>query len=310
MPANQNNQTLKLKNVDFNRLIFSDKKETKNPKGTDNVFLSYGDTPEATVGKWLYIQFPSGLRHPFDYNLNDDGSMSITLSLDKGNTKHREAIDKLKAFDDAVFQKLSQNSRPWLKKPSIDDSWRNSDKFVKFLKVKEMENDEGEMEERYYNIKLKLPVKDGKLTTIVYDSDMKEVDPKEYLVPHCTIEPIARPSRLWFQKTGKVGTTWECAYLRVKRTDTTASQGKIFDDSEDEDDAAAPANEATDDVTETVAGMTIEDEDDESPDTDTAEATVDADADAETSAAEPEEAAETSPAVKKGGRKAARGKAT
>ena len=303
MPANQNNQTLKLKNVDFSKLIFSDKKETKNPKGTDNVFLSYGDTPEATVGKWLYIQFPSGLRHPFDYNLNDDGSMIITLSLDKGNTKHREAIDKLKAFDDTVFQKLSQNSRPWLKKPSLDDSWRNSDKFVKFLKVKEMENDEGEMEERYYNIKLKLPVKDGKLTTIVYDSDMKEVDPKEYLVPHCTIEPIARPSRLWFQKTGKVGTTWECAYLRVKRTDTTANQGKIFDDSDEDDDAAD--TKADEPVEDSVAGMTIEDEDD---DDDATPANTE-EAAADTASAEQEVAEEASPAVKGRGRKPARGKA-
>lgn len=266
MPAT-NNQTLKLKNVDFSLLNFSDKRETKNAKGTDNVFLSYGEN-----SKWLYIQFPSGMRHPFDYNLNDDGSMTMTLSLDRANPKHREAIDKLKAFDDLVFQKLSENSRAWLKKPSIDENWRNSDKFVKFLKIKEMENDEGEMEERYYNIKLKLPVKDGKITTTVYDTDMKEVDPKEYIVPHCQVEPIARPARLWFQKGGKCGTTWECAFLRVKRTDTVATPAQIFDDSEDEDtpnpetSSANAAKAPTAAVESDIAGMTIEDEDDDNDD--------------------------------------------
>lgn len=225
------NKTLRLKDVDFSKLNFSDKRETKNPKGTDNVFLSYGDANE-----WLYIQFPQ-LRHPFDANANDDGSLTITLSFDKANPKHRVAIDKLRAFDDIIFKKLAENSQAWLKKPHLDDKWKSSDKFVPFLKIKEVENDDGEMEERYYNIKVKLPAKERKLTTVIYDFNMKEVD-ESFITPRCVVEAIARPARLWFQKTGKVGTTWECAFVRVKKNESDAAAEKLFqDDSDDESDA-------------------------------------------------------------------------
>lgn len=232
------NKTLRLKDVDFSKLNFSDKRETKNPKGTDNVFLSYGDSNE-----WLYIQFPQ-LRHPFDVNANDDGSMTITLSFDKTNPKHRIAIDKLREFDELIFNKLSENSQAWLKKPHLDDKWKSSDKFVPFLKIKEIENDEGEMEERYYNIKVKLPAKERKVTTVIYDNNMKEVD-ASFIAPRCVVEAIARPARIWFQKTGKVGTTWECAFVRVKRNESDAAAEKIFrDDSDDEDDKSKTVDDS------------------------------------------------------------------
>lgn len=224
-------KTLRLKDVDFSKIHFSDKRETKNPKGTDNVFLSYGDSNE-----WLYVQFPA-MRHPFDPNVNDDGSMSITLSFDKSNPKHQNSIQKLRQFDDLVFQTIREKSQAWLKKPSIDDSWRQSDKFVPFLKIKEIENEEGDMEERYFNIKVKLPAKERKITSVIYDEDMNVVDPS-FITARCVIEPIVRPARLWFQKTGKVGTTWECAFVRVKKSSAEQSLGNVFQADSDEEDVA------------------------------------------------------------------------
>lgn len=228
------NKTLRLKDVDFSKLHFSDKRETKNPKGTDNVFLSYGDANE-----WLYVQLPA-MRHPFDPNENDDGSMSITLSFDKSNPKHQITIQKLREFDDLIFQTLKDKSQTWLKKSSIDDSWRKSDKFVPFLKIKEIENQDGEMEERYFNIKVKLPAKERKITSIIYDSDMNTVD-ASYITSRCVIEPIVRPARLWFQKTGKVGTTWECAFVRVHRNATQQLTGNIFQSDSDDEDSVEPS---------------------------------------------------------------------
>ncbi len=250
---------LRLKDVDFAKLRFSEKKETKNPKGTDNVFLSYGDDSQ-----WLYVQFPS-LRHPFDPNVNDDGSMTITLSFDKANPKHQVAIENLRNFDAKIFETLKDNSEAWLKKKTLDDKWKN-DKYTSFLKIKEVENESGDLEERFFNIKIKLPAKDRNITTLIYDTNMNAMDPS-FVTPRCSVEPIARPARLWFQKTGKVGITWECALMRVKKPESNVPVDQIFkNDSDDETSAPAenaPTTETVEDIPEDAEPDTTEDANDE-----------------------------------------------
>lgn len=249
MATSRNSKTYLLKEISLEKLTFSDKKETKNPKGTDNVFIGYGDD-----NQWLYVQFPAELRHPFEANINEDNSMTLTLSLDYNNAKHRAAIDKLRKFDDVIFDHLKSNSQALLKKSSIDDKFRESDKFTPFLRVKEKD---GDPDVKYYNIKIKLPAKDKKITTVVYDSKMNIVDPS-YITPRCTVKPIIRPARIWFQKLGKVGTTWECAHIIVKQNESENENSEIFkNESDDETDTAKPADdeETETDVTENDGGV-------------------------------------------------------
>ena len=227
MTTIKNINPLRIKDVDFEKLNFSEKKDTKNAKGTDNVFLSYGDDKS-----WLYVQFPS-LRHPFDPNTNDDGSMTITLSFDKSNPKHQVAIEKLRLFDEKVFETLKANRDAWLPKKTINNDWKIKN-YTSFLKIKEVEDDDGNKEERFFNIKLKLPAKERQLITKIYDSNMNEMS-SSFITPRCTIEPIARPARLWFQKTGKVGITWECALMRIKKQDQNVSVEQIFGNDSDDD---------------------------------------------------------------------------
>lgn len=195
--------TIKLKNVDFDQLHFSEKRKKRSALGVDNVFLSYGKD-----NSWAYIQFPM-LKHPFDLpeKLNDDGSTAITLSLNKNIESHRVAIEKLRRFDAVVLDKVRENASEWLSKGTVvDDSWISS-KYTHFMKIKT--SDEDPTEERYFNIKVKLPAKEGKIITESTDMKDNEVDPLTYLTKHCSVQVIARPSRLWFQASGKVGTTWE-----------------------------------------------------------------------------------------------------
>ena len=194
---------IKLKNVDFDKLNFSEKRKKRSTLGVDNVFLSYGKE-----NSWAYIQFPM-LKHPFDLpeKLNDDGSTAITLSLNKNVESHRVAIEKLRKFDGVVLDKIREHASEWLSKGTVvDDSWIAS-KYTHFLKIKT--SDEDPTEERYFNIKVKLPAKEGRIITESIDMQGNEVDPLTYLTKHCSVQVMARPSRLWFQGSGKVGTTWE-----------------------------------------------------------------------------------------------------
>ena len=194
---------IKLKNVDFDKLNFSEKRKKRSTLGVDNVFLSYGKE-----NSWAYIQFPM-LKHPFDLpeKLNDDGSTAITLSLNKNVESHRVAIEKLRKFDSVVLDNIREHASEWLSKGTVvDDSWIAS-KYTHFLKIKT--SDEDPTEERYFNIKVKLPAKEGRIITESIDMQGNEVDPLTYLTKHCSVQVMARPSRLWFQGSGKVGTTWE-----------------------------------------------------------------------------------------------------
>ncbi len=139
--------------------------------------------------------------------LNDDGSTAITLSLNKNVESHRVAIEKLRKFDGVVLDKIREHASEWLSKGTVvDDSWIAS-KYTHFLKIKT--SDEDPTEERYFNIKVKLPAKEGRIITESIDMQGNEVDPLTYLTKHCSVQVMARPSRLWFQGSGKVGTTWE-----------------------------------------------------------------------------------------------------
>ena len=251
---------MKLKSVDWSELRFSEKKLTKNPKGTDNVFITYG--PE---NKWLYVQLPL-LRMPFEPQENEDGSIAFTLSLDKNNPRHAEAIEKLRSFDVAIEAHLDAHSVELVNKAKLDDRWK-SDKLAKFLKVK-LDDDDPSIE-KYHNIKVKLPAKDGQITTVGYEwtprasGEPSEIDVKDYLLQHCHVEAIVRPARIWFQKTGKVGTTFTADFVRIKPAEDRNAAPRFVADSDEEDvpaPAAAPVAAPPPEVSMEVAAEVVDEE--------------------------------------------------
>ena len=201
--------TIKLKNVDFDQLNFSEKRKKRSALGVDNVFLSYGKD-----NSWAYIQFPM-LKHPFDLpeKLIDDGSTAITLSLNKNIESHRVAIEKLRKFDAVVLDNCHEHAPEWLSKGTVVDDSCIARHYTHLLQLKT--SDEDPTEERYFNIKVKLPAKEGKIITESTDMKDNEVDPLTNLTKHYSVQVIARPSRLWFQASGKVGTTWEVRHPSI-----------------------------------------------------------------------------------------------
>ena len=251
------NQTIKLKSADWSLLRFSEKKLTKNAKGTDNVFITYGP-----ASAWLYVQLPL-LRMPFDPQENEDGSVTFTMSLDKSNPRHADAIEKLREFDSAILAHLGANSQELVNKARLDDAWKES-KYVNFLKIKL--DDEDQSIEKYHNIKVKLPAKDGVVTTTAYEWMPRASDPttevaiKDYLLPHCHVEAIVRPARIWFQKTGKVGVTFTAEFVRIKPVEDRNAGPRFVADSDAEDDLpAAPVPAATATTSADADDMSVDD---------------------------------------------------
>ena len=104
--------TIRIQDADLSKIVFG--KKQPPPKDStysiDNIFISYENDKQ-----WPRFQFPI-LEHPFDsfdtkYGGNADGSIDMVLSFDPNNAKHVKVMDKLREFDDMVFQLIKKKLR-------------------------------------------------------------------------------------------------------------------------------------------------------------------------------------------------------
>ena len=241
--------TIRIQDADLSKIVFGPKQPP--PKDSqyaiDNVFISYENDKQ-----WPRFQFPI-LEHPFDsfstkYGGNADGSIDMLLSFDPENAKHAKVMNKLREFDDKVYQMVKKNSATWLKKEISTDTQESvfldpdNEFWFPSLKVKK---------EKYYSMKFKIPKRapksggEKKLTTEVKDMDTDEnVDVYEYLTPKCNVQVIGRPARVYIQKQQKVGIVWEASFMRIKKNETASAEKELFVvDSDEEDEPVAPAIE-------------------------------------------------------------------
>ena len=260
--------TIRIQNADLSKIVFGPKQPP--PKDSqysiDNVFISYENDKQ-----WPRFQFPI-LEHPFDsfntkYGGNADGSIDMMLSFDPDNAKHVKVMNKVKDFDDMVYQMVKQNSATWLKKAITTEQQESvfldpdNEFWFPSLKVKKAVKDgtpvlkDGKQIE-YFSMKFKIPKRapkgggEKKLTTEVKDMETDEVvSVYDYLTPKCYVQVIGRPARVYIQKQQKVGILWEASFMRIKKNETASTEKKeLYVADSDEENDSEPAPTIEDDI--------------------------------------------------------------
>lgn len=258
--------TIRIQDADLNKIVFGSKQAP--PKDSqyaiDNVFISYENEKQ-----WPRFQFPI-LEHPFDsfstkYGGNADGSIDMLLSFDPANAKHQKVMDKLKEFDNLVYQMVKKNSAAWLKKEinteTQESVFLDPDNGFWFpsLKIKQ---------DKYFSIKFKIPKRaskgdvEKKLVTETKDMETDEVvDIFDYLTPKCHVQVIGRPARVYIQKQQKVGIVWEASFMRIRKNESANAEKELFVVDSDEENEAPKSLEGDAENNEDV-GEVLEDSDD------------------------------------------------
>lgn len=272
--------TIRIQDADLNKIVFG--KKQPPPKDStysiDNIFIGYENDKQ-----WPRFQFPI-LDHPFDsfdtkYGGNADGSINMVLSFDPNNARHLKVINKLREFDDRVFQLVKKNSGTWLKKEINTDTQENvfldpdNEFWFPSLKVKKAVTKEGEpivkdgKQVEYFSMKFKIPKRAPKggvekvLATGVEDYESGEkVDIYDYLKPKCHVQVVGRPARIYIQKQQKVGIVWEATVMRIKKNEAASADNELFvKDSDDEDE---DTNVGTGRIEDDLEQVAVEDSDD------------------------------------------------
>lgn len=271
--ANTINQTIKFKDVDFNKLTFSDL--YKIGRG-QNVYINYGGK------KPLYMQLPE-LEKRFELSKHEneyqkDGQTIKTakfecaLNLDQADPKQQEIIAKLQEFDEQIINQVKQNSHQYLrqKNATLDGLRALYTPVLRFSKAREnRDEDDG----KYVSIKVRLPYKEDKFNTIVFDENKELVESENiegFMSVPGQVRAIIKPQSIWITG-GKFGTIWEAVKMSVKPGETAAGEvGFVHDSDEEETNVVAPDTSAAEvDDADTSNAETAED----TPQTETVEET-------------------------------------
>lgn len=304
--ANTINQTIKFKDVDFNKLTFSDLYKIGRAQ---NVYINYGGK------KPLYMQLPELekrfelAKHENEYQKDGQtiktAKFECAFNLDQADPKQQEIIAKLQEFDEQIINQVKQNSHQYLrqKNATLDGLRALYTPVLRFSKAREgRDEDDG----KYVSIKVRLPYRDDKFNTTVFDENKELVESENieaFLSVPGQVRAIIKPQSIWITG-GKFGTIWEAVKMSVKRGETSAGEVGFVRDSDDEEDDAvnvvapetsvpadggdAPSDEATEETPQTETNEEV-------PSVETAEADADNEAEGEdASAVSTEETAKTS----------------
>jgi Protein of unknown function (DUF2738). len=209
------NNIVKPKHFDAKQIKLSEPKV--NNYGGKMVFLNYIEDKQP-----LIIQTPV-LRMPYDMsefrqdNAPEEADSKYTISLALDNIDSNEQIrvfhDKLTGLDKELISQGVKNTQAWFKKKhkkSVIEAF-----YTPVVKPY-IDRETGEVSDKYPpTIKLKLPRKNKKFTSEVYNDDREQVELTSNLVKKGSkVQALMRCSSVWFAG-GKFGTSWTVVQMKV-----------------------------------------------------------------------------------------------
>ena len=268
-----NNQTIKGKNLNTELVTISDKPSVMD-SGAKYVYVGYNN-------KNLVVQTPE-MEMPFGFNCYDKGeypkySVELSFSGMEGSKSMQAFHDNLKKMDDKLIKEGMTNSLTWFKKKKMSKDVVSS-LFNPTIKVP-MDKD-GEPLPYPPRLKLKIPYKDGKCLTQLYDKEgnLLEEDPAKILVRGGKVKAIIQCVGLWISSSNYM-CQWKAVRMEVEVPEHT-EDGGFLPDTDDEDDEVSPStsqkkNEEVEDSEDDDDDEDDEDEDEDDDDDDEEEESED-----------------------------------
>ena len=225
--------------IDFDLVELSDVRENGN--GGKTVYVNYK--------RGLFkIQTPK-LTLPYNMSVYDKGeypkySLGIDFRDMEEDHRVRGFYENMETLQELIVNSCFKNCKKWLGKTlkTVDVTQAMFTPIIKKYRDQETGEENGKYPD---SMRLKLPVRDGKVGFTVVDFDDNEIENPDLatlLTKDSKIQAILRCGGIWLI-AGKFGCTWTVEKLRVESSGSVegGSGGMNFidddDDSQDEDDS-------------------------------------------------------------------------
>lgn len=220
-----------------------------NANGGKAIYVNYDE-------KVLFLQTPK-MSCPFGLSAFDAGdytkySLDLSFNGMDGEGKNCEAMkdfyDKMDAFDSKLVQDAVKNSQPWFKKKktSLEVCKALYNPQIRLSKDKETGEPNGQYPPTF---KVKMPNRDGRFTSDVFDLDRKKVaneDLESYLVKGSQVQALIQCVGIWVVD-GKFGCNWKVQQLRVWPPKGLSGYSFLPDSDDDELDESDDSEDEVED---------------------------------------------------------------